>query len=146
MPAVTTRATAGTTAWRAFPTALLVLAIGAMPATGGGEEDPFTRADTEAKALTATPEGKDYGEAVGRAFGRDHAATINRCARTTKRPDLSNFDLLLRIDAAGVVQEALVKPGTNLAACVCGALKGWKVAPPPRSDAWVRVGIALKRK
>jgi hypothetical protein len=146
MPAFTTRATAATTARRGLIVALLVVTIGANATARGDEGDAFARADAEAEAFAATPEGKEYGEAVGRSFGRDHAATINRCAKTTKRPDLSKFDLLLRIDATGVVQEVLVKPETNLAVCVSRALKGWKVAAPPRPDAWVKVAVALKRK
>jgi hypothetical protein len=146
MPAVTTHATAAATARRGLIVAMLVVTIGANAPGFGDEGDAFARADAEAEAFAATPEGKEYGEAVGRAFGRDHAATINRCAKSTKRPDLSDFDLLMRIDATGVVQDVLVKPETNLAVCVGRVLKGWKVEPPPRPDAWVKVEVVLKKR
>ena len=109
-------------------------------------QDAVSVAESAAKADAETAEGKDFGEALRQAFGRDHAATIQRCAQETKRPDLSNFDLFLRVDGAGVVDQALVKPGTNLAACVQGKMPGWRVSVPPHAGFWVKVSVNLKRK
>ena len=36
------------------------------------------------------------------------------------------FDLLLRVDASGSVDQTLAKPATNLAECVRTGLEGWK--------------------
>jgi hypothetical protein len=116
---------------------------GDTPARG---EDAFTAAEAEAKAGADTPEGKKFAEAVGAAFGREQSAAFSRCAKETKHPDLSNFELLLRVDAAGNVDQALAKPATNLAECVRAAVKSWKVGAPPRPGVWVKVAVNLKKK
>ena len=109
-------------------------------------DDQTAAAEAAAKADAATPEGEKYQESVGRAFGKEHGATVGECARSTRRPDLSDFVLLLRVAAAGVVQEVLVKPRTNLSGCVQARLTGWKLTPPPRAGFWVRIQVDLKRK
>jgi hypothetical protein len=98
------------------------------------------------------PSGSVRGDTRGRGTARpsvivqarprgDHQPLRQSTKRRTSRNSIS-----ARIDATGVVQEVLVKPETNLAVCVSRALKGWKVAAPPRPDAWVKVAVALKRK
>ena len=116
------------------------------PARSALSDDQTTAAEAAAKADAATPAGEKYQETVGRAFGRDHGVTVGQCAKATKRPDLSDFDLLLRVGAEGVVEEVLVKPRTNLSGCVQGNLTDWKVPGPPHAGFWVRVAVNLKRK
>ena len=109
-------------------------------------QDPVTVAESAAEATAATPEGKKYKDAVAAAFGRDHGKSIQACATEVKRPDLSDFRVFVRVSATGQVEEALVKPSTNLAACLQGKLGGWKLGAPPRADQWVSVEVTLKRK
>lgn len=109
-------------------------------------EDRVAAAESAAQATAATPEGKKYEQDVSTAFGRDHGASIQACAKETKRPELSDFDVFVRVGAAGQVDEALVKPSTNLAVCLQGKLKGWKLGAPPTADAWVRIEVKLKAK
>ncbi len=42
--------------------------------------------------------------------------------------------------------EALVKPRTNLAACLQGKLTTWEIGAPPQADSWVSVHVKLKSK
>ena len=126
--------------------AALLPVLGLMPAAPAPGQDPVAAAETAAKADADTPGGKAFGEALGEAFGREHGLTIQRCAKETKRPDLSDFDLLLRVDPSGAVDQALVKPVTNLATCVQGKLAGWKTSVPPHPGFWVEVAVNLKRK
>lgn len=107
-------------------------------------DDPVAAAESLASASAATPEGKQYEAALGTAFGRDQGKHLQSCAREVGRPDLSAFLALVRVSAAGEVQEALVKPRTNLAVCLQGKLRGWKVAAPPQADSWVSVQVNLK--
>ncbi len=113
---------------------------------GGAAEDRVAAAESAAKSTAVTPEGKKYEDEVGTAFGRDHGKGIQACAREVKRPDLSDFHVFLRVSAVGQVDEALVKPSTNLAACLQGRLKNWKIGAPPKADSWVRVHVKLKSK
>ena len=129
---------------------ILVIGLAAALLSGGSQvlaaEDPVAAAESAAEAAAATPEGKKYKDAVAKAFGRDHGKSIQACASEVKRPDLSDFHVFVRVGATGQVEEALVKPGTNLAACLQGKLKGWKLEAPPRADLWVSVEVQLKKK
>lgn len=109
-------------------------------------QESFADASQAADAAAGTPAGKAYEEAVGSAFGREHAATIQRCAKETGRPDLSDFEILVRVRRDGGVERVLVQPVTNLATCVKARLESWKVSSPPEGGAWVKIGVRLKRK
>ena len=126
--------------------AAVLVALWLVPVYSALGQDPLSAAESAAKAGAETAEGKKFGEVLGQTFGREHGVTIQRCAKETKRPDLSDFDLFLRIDGAGVVEQAWVKPGTNLATCVQSKVVGWKTSLPPHAGFWGRVGVNLKRK
>jgi hypothetical protein len=113
---------------------------------GSGAEDPVAAAESAAEAAAATPEGKTYEGELATAFGRDQGQGIQSCAREVKRPDLSDFQVFVRVSAVGQVEEALVKPSTNLAACLQTKLRAWKVHAPPLANSWVRVHVKLKAK
>ena len=128
----------------------LIMGLAAMVLSGDSgntaAEDPVAAAESAAGAAAATPEGKKYEDEVATAFGRDQGKSIQLCAREVKRPELSDFRVFVRVSAVGEVEEALVKPSTNLAACLQGKLKGWKVSAPPLADSWVSVHVKLKAK
>jgi hypothetical protein len=117
-----------------------------LPARGSSavEQGELSQAKSAAEADSGTAEGKKFGEALAQAFGREHGNTIQRCAKETKRPDLSDFDLFLRIDGAGVVDQAIEEPATALATCVREKMSGWKVSTPPHAEFWVKVDVNLK--
>lgn len=128
----------------------LVMGLAAMLLGGGSGgstvEDPVATAANAAEASAATAEGKKFEDDVGVAFGRDQGKSVQACAKETKRPDLSEFRLFIQVNEAGYAEQALVKPSTNLAACVQGKVKGWRVGVPPKADAWVSVYVRLQRK
>jgi len=107
-------------------------------------EDAWSVAESAAIAEWKNGEGRSYGKAMERAFPKDHGATLSTCASETPNPDLSKFTLLLRIDAQGVVESAMVKPATNLAVCLEGKIKGWKTLPPPHGGFWAKLDLKLK--
>ena len=119
-----------------------------LPARGQAavERDQIAQVKSAAEADASTAEGKKFGEALAQAFGREHGSTIQRCAKQTKRPDLSDFDLFLRLDGTGVVDQAFEEPATALATCVREKMPGWKVSVPPHAGFWVKVDVNLKPK
>jgi hypothetical protein len=127
-----------------FGASLLSLALTSDVVTGADER--WSTAETAAISEWKTSEGKSYGKALEQAFSKDHSATIGACAKETEKPDLSNFTLLLRLDASGVVESAMVKPATNLSVCLEGKMKGWKSIPPPHAGFWAKLEVKLKSK
>ena len=131
-----------------------VVAVGAalllvpLPARGQSTpgQVPISQARSAAEADAGTVEGKKFGEALAQAFGREHGSTVQRCAKKPKRPDLSDFDLFLRLDETGVVDQAFEEPATALATCVREKMPGWKVSVPPHAGFWVKVDVNLKPK
>lgn len=129
----------------AISAAVLVFLLPARAQSASGQAQ-VSEAQSAAKADAETAEGKKLGEALSQAFGRDHGSTIQRCAKGAKRPDLSDFDLFLRLDGAGAVDQALVEPATALATCVQAKMPGWKVSAPPHAGFWVKIDVNLKSK
>ena len=125
---------------------VLGITLASSAAQAASPPDTLAVAESAAKSGEATPEGRKFGETVGQAFGREHGATIQKCAKETKRPDLTNFNLFLRIDGTGIVDQVGIKPTTNLATCMQGKLPGWKTTPPPKAGFWVKVSVNLKPK
>jgi hypothetical protein len=107
-------------------------------------EDAWSVAESAAISEWKSSEGRTYGKALEKVFPKDHGATLSACANETPNPDLSKFTLLLRIDAQGVVESAMVKPATNLAACLEGKIKGWKTLPPPHGGFWAKLDVKLR--
>jgi len=129
----------------AVDAAMLVLLLVAPTHSALGQDD-LPAAEAAAKAGAETADGKKFAEALGQAFGREHGGTIRRCMKEVKRPDLSDFDLFLRVDGSSVVEQAFVKPTTTLTTCVVGKMRDWKTSVPPHAGFWVKVGVIIKRK
>lgn len=109
-------------------------------------DDELTAAAAAAKTAVEAPHGKQFEEAVGKAFGREHGITIQQCANGAKHRDLSNFEVFLRLDGSGVVDRLLVNPATTLSTCVQGKMAGWKAPAPTAPDYWVKIAVNLKGK
>jgi hypothetical protein len=124
--------------------AALVLLL--TPLSIATAQDDLPTAESAAKAVADTEDGKKFQEAVGSAFGREHGSTIQRCAKEAKGAGLANFDLFLRIGQGGTVDEALVNPPGPIASCVKDKMTGWRVSVPPHPGFWVKVGVNLKSK
>ena len=129
----------------AVSAAVLVVLLPSRAQSADGQVQ-ISQAKSSAAADAETAEGKKFGEALAEAFGREHGSTIQRCAKETKRPDLSDFDLFLRLDETGVVDQAFEDPATVLATCVRDKMAGWKVSTPPHAGFWVKVDVNLKPK
>lgn len=132
-----------------MPNSILVAAVLVLllvPVPSALAQDEIQAAESAAKSGAETAEGKKFEEALGSAFGRAHASTIQGCAKQVKRADLSDFDLFLRVDEGGTVDRALVKPASTLATCVRDKMPGWKALAPPHAGYWVKVGVNLKSK
>lgn len=122
----------------------LLLGVFVQAASSAQAPDGLAVAEAAAKANAATPGGKSYGEDLGRAFGKEHAGSVGACAKTIRRPTLTNFELFIQADRDGRVRSVLVKPETNLSTCVRDRLKAWKVPSPPEVAYWSRIEVLLQ--
>ena len=126
---------------------VLTLLSGSVQTPGAEQasaEESWSGAEAAAISEWGNSEGKSYGRSLEKSFSKDHSATIGVCAKEAQKPDLSKVTLLLRIDAAGVVESAMVKPATNVAVCLQGKIKGWKAIPPPHGGFWAKLEVKLK--
>ncbi len=124
--------------------ALVLTCVLSGPTASRAADDPVAVAESAAEVSAATAEGKAFLGDVGVAFGRDHGKSIRECAAEVGRPDPSEFVLLLQFGGSGAVLQALVKPSTNIAVCLQGKVRGWKVRVPPAAGTWVKVRIRRK--
>lgn len=120
--------------------AFLLLAVGPV-GSATSELEQLSAAKSAADANAESAEGKKFGKTIGLAIGRDQQNTIRRCAKEGQPAEVADFTLFLRVDGVGVVDKALVRPASRLAACARDKLVGGKVSAPPHAAYWVEVGV-----
>ena len=116
----------------------------AVVESAGQVDDRVRTVETAASANASTLEGKSYEDKVGKAFGRDQSASVQQCAKSSSKVALSDFDLFLRVNTDGVVEDVLVRPASTLSTCVQGRLAKWRVPAPARPDYWVKIAVRLR--
>jgi hypothetical protein len=114
-------------------------------AVAAAEPSAFDSALAEAQRNARRPGGEAFEAAVGKQFGAAHGPKLSACAKQVKKPDLRNFDVLVKLSLNGRVDEALVRPETNLAGCLRDQVKGTDLPAPESAGYWVRIGLKLKR-
>ena len=93
-----------------------------------------------------TPAGKQYDETIGKEFSANHLSNVKQCKQSAPAGASTDpFDMLLKLDAKGNVQEVLIYPETPLAVCMRAALLDGKFSIPPHSDYWVNIHMQFKR-
>lgn len=128
---------------RTVHTCLLLVAF-VQVASGAQAPEGVAVAEAAAKANAASRAGKTYGEDLGRAFGKEHSATVGACAKTLRRPNLSSFVLFIQAERDGRIGNVVAKPETNRSTCVRDRLKAWKVPVPPDASYLTQVDVLLQ--
>lgn len=94
------------------------------------------------EANLKTPAGKKYDELMGKEFPVRYLPSMKQCKQST--PNLDPFDMFLKLDAEGKVEEVLVHPETQFAICLRNALHGGRFSAPPHAAYWVNIHMQLK--
>jgi hypothetical protein len=125
--------------------ALPLLAVSVLVPAGAAEQSAFEVALAEARRNAQRPGGQAFETVVGKEFGATYGPKLSGCAKQVKKPDLRDFDVLVRLSLNGRVEEALVRPETNLAMCLRDQLKEVRLQAPESAGYWVRIGLKLKQ-
>ena len=126
--------------------AIMAMLILAAVAQGAGEDaGRFDSGLAAAKKSLETPEGAAYDQAFGSAMQSQLGIQMAKCFTRTPDPDLTRFDMLVRLDATGKAGEVLMRPETNVALCFKPRIGEAVFPAPPRPDYWVHVEMEVTR-
>ena len=123
---------------------LAIVALAALtlaPAPGGARA--FEEARRVALGNAKTSAGKRYQAVFAKAFSESQAKELGRCVESQAAPDLTAFEALVRIGKGGAVEDVLVRPGTNVAACLRESIRKTKFPAPPRAGYWTSTTLRL---
>ena len=90
-----------------------------------------------------TPLGKKYDDACAVYFAQHHAKGIDSCWGSLPNPDLSPFDVLVRVAASGSVEKILSRPKTKMSECLVKAMQDDTFPIPPAPDYWWHLHMVL---
>ena len=120
------------------------IVVGAGPQLHAEPPTRFAKALQSAEANEATSDGAVFDGTIARQFGQRHADTMDRCANDATADNLAKFNLVMRLDVAGHVVEALVYPETSVAKCLREAVSHDSYEKPAHADYWVRISMSIK--
>jgi len=93
-----------------------------------------------------TSAGKKYDESLGGEFSAKYISSLKQCKQSMPTgANADPFDMFLKLDGKGKVQEVLVYPESQLAVCARNALLEGQFIAPPHNDYWVNVHMNPKR-
>ena len=121
--------------------ALFASVVSAPPETGART---FGAARKTAVANANTAAGRQYQPLFAKAFSESQAPELARCVEAQAAPDLSPFEALTEIGAAGGVEEVLVRPASNVAVCLRDSIRKARFPRPPRGHYWTSTTLRLK--
>ena len=110
----------------------------------GLDKKRLTDALASIDANLKTAAGKQYDEKIGQEFPLKYLSSVRQCKQANPSTSLDAFDILLRLNAEGKVQEALAYPETALAVCAAAALQSGQFSAPPHGDYWINIHLQPK--
>ena len=123
---------------------LLILAV-AGNQSFGADKKQLAAAMAEVDANLKTKAGKDYDEKMGAEFGAKFIGNVRQCKQSSPPASHAPFDMLVKLEASGKMQEVLVYPENALSLCTRTALLAGSFSPPPHSDYWINIHLDVKR-
>jgi hypothetical protein len=107
------------------------------------EIDHFDLIQLIASDQSYTPLGKKFDHACTVYFAQRHAKSMASCFGSVPNPDLSPFDVLVRVAASGRVEKILSQPKTKMSECLVKAMKDDTFPIPPVPDDWWHLHMIL---
>jgi hypothetical protein len=125
----------------AIATVLIFLAAMSFAA----DKKQLTAALAAVDANLKTAAGKQYDALLGKEFPDKYWPSVRQCKQSLPPgTSLGPFDMFLRLNADGEVQEVLVYPETQFANCTRTALLAGTFSHPPHDDYWINIHLEVK--
>jgi hypothetical protein len=122
-----------------------ILASIVLAPSGTTDARAFEAAQKVARANAKTAAGRRYQPLFAKRFSESQAAELGRCVERQSAPDLSPFEALAEVDAAGSVEEVLVRPASNVALCLRETIRKARFPRPPRGRYWTSTVLRMKK-
>src|ERR1700684_3215071 len=99
---------------------LLLFVMGALDLNGSAaDKKQMSDAIAAVDANLKTPAGKAYDEHLSKEFPERYISSLKQCKQgLPSGASIDSFDMFLKLDAAGKVQDGFVHPETQFAVCV----------------------------
>jgi hypothetical protein len=122
---------------------VLLLLASLSPAA---DKKQLSEALAAVEANLKTSAGKQYDASLGSEFSAKYMSNLKQCKQSIPAGSSTDpFDMFLKLDGRGKVQDALVYPETPLALCARTALLAGQFSAPPHGDYWINVHMEPKR-
>ena len=121
----------------------VVLLLG--PICLAADKKQLTAAVAAVDANLKTSAGKEYDSRLGKEFPDKYWSSVKQCKQSLPADtNLEPFDMFLKLNAEGKVQDVLVYPETQFANCTRTALLSGKFSNPPHDEYWINIHLELK--
>jgi hypothetical protein len=128
-----------------IPPMLLAILLSVASMCFAADKKQFAAALAAVDANLKTSAGKQYDDLIGKEFPDKYWSNVRQCKQSLPAgAGLDPFDMFLKLNSEGKVQEALVYPETQFAVCVRTALLVGKFSSPPHDDYWINIHLQLK--
>jgi hypothetical protein len=132
---------------KVFPSFATLLALWLFLASLSlaGDKKQLTAAVAAVDANLKTSAGKQYDESLGKEFPGKYLPSLKQCKQSLSAgSSIDPFDMFLKLNADGRVQEVLVYPVTQFAVCTRTALLAGEFSKPPHGDYWINIHMQFK--
>jgi hypothetical protein len=123
----------------------LAIALSVASMCFAADKKQLTAAVAAVDANLKTSAGKQYDDLIGKEFPDKYWSSVRQCKQSLPAgAGFDPFDMFLKLNTDGKVQEALVYPETPFALCVRTELLAGKFSSPPHDDYWINIHLQLK--
>jgi hypothetical protein len=101
------------------------------------DKQALTAANAAVEANLKTPEGKKYEQQLGTELPTKYVPALRQCKQSVGNS--SGFDMFLKLNADGKVQQALIYPENAFTTCARNGASNLQLSAPPHGDYWINV-------
>jgi hypothetical protein len=125
--------------------AFLAVALILNSASWAADKKELQAALAAVEANLKTSAGKQYDELAGKELTEKYLSSLRPCKQSLPPGTrIDPFDMFLRLNSDGKVQEGLVYPETQFAGCARSALLAAKFSRPPHDEYWINIHMEFK--